>query len=111
MTAIRVVWLASAALIWADGILDGGVAAELHEAMDTLVAGGPETVVLDLSGVLAIDDGGVAVLAAAAARLSHAGVVLELRLPEQRALTVTDAGTLRDVLSAAYPTVGPPDQT
>jgi anti-anti-sigma factor len=109
MTAIHAVWLARAALVWAEGILDGAVAAELHEAMDALVAGEPESVVLDLSGVLALDDGGVAVLAAAAARLSHGGVAMELRLPEQRALTIPDAGTLRDVLAAAYPPVGPTD--
>jgi anti-anti-sigma factor len=109
MTAIRVVWLASAALVWAQGILDGAVAAELHAAMDSLVADEPETVVLDLSGVAAVDDGGVAVLAAAAARLSHTGVVLELRLPQQRAMTVPDAGTLRDVLTATYPSAGPTD--
>jgi anti-anti-sigma factor len=111
MTAIRVVWLGAAALVWAEGILDGAVAAELHEAMDALVDEEPESVVLDMSGVQAVDDGGVAVLAAAAARLSHAGVVLELRLPDQRALTVADAGTLRDVLTAAYPPVGPADET
>jgi anti-anti-sigma factor len=109
MTAIRVVWLASSALVWAEGILDGAVAAELHGAMDGLVAEEPESVVLDMSGVLAVDDGGVAVLAAAAARLSHGGVALELRLPEQRALTILDAGTLRDVLTSAYPPAGPTD--
>ncbi len=88
MTNIRVVWLGAAALVWAEGILDGAVAAELHEAMDSLLAQDPDTVTLDLSGVLAVDDGAVAVLAAAAVRLGYASVALELRLPAGRAMTV-----------------------
>ena len=106
MTRIRIVWFGADALVWAEGVLDSAVAAQLHVAADALVRGEPETAVLDLSAVQAIDDSSVAVLAAAAARLSHSGLELSLRLPAGRAMTVPDAGTLRDVLSATYPVPG-----
>ncbi|HKT01664.1 MAG TPA: STAS domain-containing protein [Rugosimonospora sp.] len=103
MTTVRVVRLGLSALVWAEGVLDGAVAPELHETMEGLVGIQPRSVVLDLSSVPRIDHGAMAVLAAAAARLGHLGVPLELRLPAGREVTVGDAHSLREVLSVAYP--------
>jgi anti-anti-sigma regulatory factor len=107
---IRVVWLGTDVMVWADGVLDGFSAAQLHGAMEALLADSPTTVVLDLHSVQVIDDGCIAVLAAAAARLGHHGGVVELRLPGGRALKVASAAVLRAVLSDTYPMAGPVDE-
>jgi anti-anti-sigma regulatory factor len=107
MTAIRVVWLGQVVLLWADGVLGGAAAAELHAAMEGLLRDAPETMVVDLSGVAALDDGATAVLAAAAARMSFLGATLELRLPGARAVTIAGAAQLRTVLATSYPPASP----
>jgi anti-anti-sigma regulatory factor len=99
---IRVVWLGAVVLVWADGTLDGSVVAEMHGALEALLADEPATVVLDLHEVNAVDEGGIAVLAATAARLSHQGAVLELRLPGGRAQAVAGAAQLRAVLTEVF---------
>jgi anti-anti-sigma regulatory factor len=107
MTAIRVVWLGQVVLLWAEGVLNGAAAADLHATMEALLHEAPETMVLDLSGVAALDDGATAVLAAAAARMSFMGAALELRLPRSRALTIAGAAQLRTVLATVYPPGSP----
>jgi len=108
---IHVVLLDATALVCADCALDTTATADLHRVLDNLVAAGPATVLLDLVEVPMVDDGAVAVLAAAATRLAYQGAELELRLPGGRALAVPDARTLRQALRVAYPLTGQADPT
>jgi len=111
LVTIHVVHLDATALVWADSALDGESAPDLHRVLDSLVAVSPATVLLDLVEVTSVDDGAVAVMAAAATRLAYQGAELELRLPGRRALTVPDARTLRQALRVAYPLTGQADPT
>jgi hypothetical protein len=61
-------------------------------------------VVIDLVRVPAVDDGIVAVLAAAASQAGFLGRALELRLAGGRRFSVRDAAQLRYALAQAYPT-------
>jgi anti-anti-sigma factor len=86
-------------LLLVDGTVDGAVAPELHRqlsAADHLAVG---SVVVDLAEAPHIDDGGIAVLAAAAHVLGARGVPLWLHLSHGRTVRVTDASSLRAVLS------------
>ena len=104
MPAFSVVRLNSAALVWAGCPLGGGVAPELYQVLTGLVDEGATPIVLDLVHVPAIDDGVVAVFAAAALRLGHHGRGLELRLAGNRSVVVRDAAQLRSAIGGAYPT-------
>jgi anti-anti-sigma regulatory factor len=99
-----VVRLDGAALVWTDWTLDGAVAPELYRAIQELFDSGCRPLVIDLVEVPSIDDGAVAVLAAAAVRAGQLGFGLELRLPGRYAVSVRDAAELRDALLRAYPT-------
>jgi anti-anti-sigma regulatory factor len=104
MSPFVVVRLDSAALVWTDRRLDGSVTPELYRLLQELFELGSQPLVLDLVGVSAIDDGGIAVLAAAAVRAGQLGFGLELRLPGGNAARVRDASGLRNALVRAYPT-------
>jgi hypothetical protein len=104
MAPFTTVRLSQAALIWADRPLGGPVGAQLHAVLQTLLEEGAVPVVVDLVRVTAVDDGVVAVLAAAASQAGYLGRALELRLAGGRRFTVRDAGQLRSALAQAYPT-------
>jgi anti-anti-sigma regulatory factor len=104
MNSFVVVRLDGAALVWTDWTLDGMVAPELYRVLQELLDMGSRPVVIDLVEVPSIDDGAVAVLAAAAVRAGQLGFGLDLRLPGGLAMSVRDAIELRRALTRAYPT-------
>jgi anti-anti-sigma regulatory factor len=101
--SFTVVRLGGAALVWADRPLGGSIAAKLHQALDQLDADGAHPLVVDLVRVPALDEGVIAVLAAAAVRAGQRGRGMELRLSGGRAATVSSAAQLRLVIGQAYP--------
>jgi anti-anti-sigma regulatory factor len=105
MNSFVVVRLDGAALVWTDWTLDGVVAPELYRVLQHLLDIGSRPVVIDLVEVPSIDDGAVAVLAAAAVRAGKLGFGLDLRLPGGLAMSVRDALELRIALTRAYPSV------
>jgi anti-anti-sigma regulatory factor len=104
MNSFVVVRLDGAALVWTDWALDGMVAPELYRVLQELLDMGSRPVVIDLVEVPSIDDGAIAVLAAAAVRAGQLGFGLDLRLPGGLAMCVRDAAELRSALTRAYPT-------
>jgi hypothetical protein len=92
-----------AALFSADEPLNGGAAPQLHRMLDEAIADGATPIVVDLVAVATVDEGIVAVLAAAVDRVGHAGGCLELRLGAGRRFQVKSAFQLRRVLTQAYP--------
>jgi hypothetical protein len=104
MPAFSTVRLSQAALIWADRPLGGPIGAQLHVVLQSLLDEGAIPVVVDLVRVPAVDDGVVAVLAAAASQAGFLGRALELRLAGGRRYSVRDAAQLRSALAQAYPT-------
>ena len=104
MPAFHVVRLGNAAMIWADRPLGGDVAPQLHEALDGLIAEGATPLVVDLVRVSAIDDGIVAVLAAAASQAGGRGRALELRMANGYRYAVGGPAQLRQAIARAFPT-------
>ncbi|MEV4641145.1 STAS domain-containing protein [Actinoplanes sp. NPDC049548] len=92
-----------AALFWADGPLGGAEAPGLHSALEAAITDGAKPVVVDLVSVPGVDEGVVAVLAAAADRLGHAGQSLELRLARGRRFKIKNAFELRTAIAQGYP--------
>jgi anti-anti-sigma regulatory factor len=103
MTAFTVVRLGGAALVWADCPMGGALAPRLQESLDAIIRDGAYPIVVDLVRVRALDDGVIAVLAAAAMRLGQRGYGLDLRLVGGRRATVRSAAQLRLVLAQTYP--------
>lgn len=92
-----------AALFWADRPLGGGAAPKLHEALDQAITDGATPILVDLVSVPTVDEGVVAVLAAAADRIGHSGHYLELRLAMNRRFKLKSAFDLRAAIAQAYP--------
>jgi anti-anti-sigma factor len=88
-------------VIVVDGDLDGELAPRLHEEIEYARRRGAATVLIDLIAVHRIDEGGAAVLAAAAAQLAADGSALTLHLPNGRVARVGDAAAVRDLLRPA----------
>lgn len=86
-------------LLLVDGVVDGAVAPELHRHLSAADQLGIGSVVVDLTAASHIDEGGVAVLAAAAHVLGARDVPLWLHLSQRRTVRVTDASALRAVLA------------
>jgi anti-anti-sigma regulatory factor len=101
--SFTVVRLGGGALVWADRPLGGSIASKLHQALEQLDADGARPIVVDLVRVPTLDEGVVAVLAAAAVRAGQRGRGLELRLSHGRGATVSSAAQLRLVIGQAYP--------
>jgi anti-anti-sigma regulatory factor len=101
--SFTIVRLGGGALVWADRPLEGSIAGKLHQALDQLDADGARPVVVDLVRVPGLDEGVVAVLAAAAVRAGQRGRGLELRLSGGRSATVSGAAQLRMIIGQAYP--------
>jgi len=104
MSTFATVRLSRAALIWADRPLGGPVGAQLHTTLQGLLEEDAAPLVIDFVRVPAVDEGVVAVLAAAASQAGYLGRALELRMAGDRRFTVRDAGQLRQAISQAYPT-------
>jgi len=92
-----------AALFCADEPLGGAAAPQLHQLLDEAITEGAHPVVVDLVAVPDLDEGVVAVLAAAADRLGHSGHCLELRLSADRRFQLMSAFELRAALAEGYP--------
>lgn len=86
------------AIVVVSGPLDGTSAPEAHVALAAAIDAGARRVLVDLTDVPGLDDGGRAVLAAAAAALGPRGGTLVLELPGGRTMEITDAGALRAAL-------------
>jgi hypothetical protein len=106
--SFTVVRLGGAALIWADRPLGGSIAPKLNQALAQLDADAASPIVVDLVRVPALDEGVIAVLAAAAVRAGERGRGLELRLSRGRSATVASAVQLRMVIGQAYPSIAEP---
>jgi hypothetical protein len=104
LPSFHVVRLSQAALVWADRPLGGAVGPQLHRVLQSLLEDGAAPIVIDLVRVPAVDDGVVAVLAAATAQAGFLGRGLELRMAGGRRFTVRDASELRQAIAQAYPT-------
>jgi hypothetical protein len=101
--SFTVVRLGGAALIWADRPLSGSIAPKLNQALVQLDADGAAPIVVDLVRVPALDEGVVAVLAAAAVRAGVRGRGIELRLSGGRTASVADGVQLRMIIGQVYP--------
>jgi hypothetical protein len=106
--SFTVIRLGGAALIWADRPLGGSIAPKLNQALAQLDADSAGPIVIDLVRVPALDQGVIAVLAAAAVRAGERGRGLELRLSRGRSATVASAAQLRMVIGQAYPSATEP---
>ena len=104
MPYFHVVRLSQAALVWSDRPLGGVVGPELHRVLQALLEDGAAPLVIDLVRVPTVDDGVVAVLAAATSQAGFLGRAVELRLAGGRRFTVRDAAQLRQAIAQAYPT-------
>jgi hypothetical protein len=91
-------------MVWADSPLGGVVGPQLHGVLQALLDEGVTPLVVDLVRVPALDDGEVAVLAAAASQAGHLGRALELRMVAGRRYAVRDASQLRQAIAQVYPT-------
>lgn len=103
MPYFHLVRLSQAALIWADCPLGGAVGPELHRVLQNLLEERAFPLVIDLVRVPAVDDGVVAVLAAATSQAGFLGKAVELRMAGGRRFTVRDAAGLRHAIAQAYP--------
>jgi anti-sigma B factor antagonist len=81
------------------GEIDVATAPELREHLDTLLAGGTTTVVVDLSAVTFMDSIALGVLVGAVNRCRQAGGDLPLVLSEPRIMKVFDITGLSEVFA------------
>lgn len=86
------------AIVVVDGPLDGTTAPDAHVALEAAINAGALRVLVDLTATPGLDDGGRAVLAAAAAALGPRGGTLVLEMPGGRTMEISDAGALRAAL-------------
>lgn len=103
---LHLVRLDDAALLYLVGPLHLGLAPALHAAVEELVISGVRELVVDLEHVPELDDGGIAVLSAAAALTSAMGAPLQLRLGGGLGATVHGPVDIRALLGRAYPEAG-----
>lgn len=71
-------------------LVDGLGDQQLREAVDVLVKSGRTQIVVDLSGVDAIDSGGLGELVASSRRVADAGGALKAMHPKERVARVLD---------------------
>ncbi|GIE98138.1 anti-sigma factor antagonist [Paractinoplanes rishiriensis] len=98
-----IVRLDRAVLLCAERPLNGAAAPQLHGILDGAITEGASPIVVDLVSVPTIDEGIVAVLAAAADRIGHSGLCLELRLAGDRRFRLKSAFELRAALAQGFP--------
>jgi anti-anti-sigma regulatory factor len=98
MPPISYVVMDEVAFVVVSGPLDGSLAPAAHAALGSAIAAGARRVVVDLTATPGVDEGGLAVLAAAAADLGRHDGLLVLALPGGRSTEVADAGALRAAL-------------
>ncbi|MBN1174184.1 MAG: STAS domain-containing protein [Micromonosporaceae bacterium] len=106
MARIRLLELPEAAMIWADGSLDGAHAPDLHRTVERVLASNVPAITLDLTGVSSLDEGVIAVIAAAAMQREGRGGTIELLLPRGHRATVSTAAEARELLQRHYPQTG-----
>lgn len=97
--AVRSALVGDELLLLVDGVIDGAVAPELHRHLSAADHLAVASVVVDLTAASHIDEGGIAVLAAAAHVLGARDVPLWLHLTQRGTVRVTDASSLRAVLA------------
>jgi anti-anti-sigma factor len=73
-------------LVTVRGELDASTARELHRCVSSILAERPERLVIDLNGVVGLDDDGAAALRRARRRAERAQVQLQLTSRRPRAL-------------------------
>jgi anti-anti-sigma regulatory factor len=81
------------------GVFDGSVAPALHRALEADVADGVTDIVIDLCQATHVDEGAVAVLAAAAVTVLGVGGRLWLALGPGDVMPIEDVSAVRAVFS------------
>ena len=81
------------------GVFDGSVAPALHRELEVVVADGVTDIVIDLCQATHVDEGAVAVLAAAAVTVLGVGGRLWLALGPGGVTAIEDVGAIRAVFS------------
>ncbi len=81
------------------GVFDGSVAAALHRELEAVVADGVTDIVIDLCQATHVDEGAVAVLAAAAVTVLGVGGRLWIALGAGSVTAIEDVGAIRAVFS------------
>ena len=79
------------------GRFDGALAPAVHEAIQQAVADGVDTFLVDVTEATEVDDGAIAVLAAAAVQARVAGGHLFIALGPERIVQIHDASLVRSV--------------
>ena len=79
------------------GRFDGALAPAVHEAIQEAVADGVDTFVVDVTEANEVDEGAIAVLAAAAVQARVAGGHLFIALGPERMVQIHDASLVRSV--------------
>jgi len=79
------------------GRFDGSLAPDVHAALDAAVNSGVDHIVVDLCDATEVDDGAIAVLAAAASRTVGAGGRLFIALGPEHVVQIHDASLVRSV--------------
>jgi anti-anti-sigma factor len=106
VNGIEVLRLDSTVLIWIEGVLDGSRAPALNGVLTSVLADrSVRTIVVDLANVDSIEDGSIAVLAAAAEQLGRRRGPIQLLLPRGFRASAGDPAALRLVLEQLYPGV------
>ena len=82
------------------GVFDGSVAPALHRELEAVVADGVTDIVIDLCQATHVDEGAVAVLAAAAVTVLGVGGRLWLALRPGDLMPIEDVGAVRAVFSS-----------
>ena len=81
------------------GVFDGSVGAALHRELEAVVADGVTDIVIDLCQATRVDEGAVAVLAAAAVTVLGVGGRLWLALGPGAVMPIEDVSAVRAVFS------------
>ena len=82
------------------GVFDGSVAPALHREIEDVVADGVTDIVIDLCQATLVDEGAVAVLAAAAVTVLGVGGRLWLAVGPGDLMPIADVGAVRAVFSS-----------
>lgn len=93
-TSVR---LDNALTIVVEGRFDGSIAPGVHEVLDAASADGVDHIVIDVCDATEVDDGAIAVIAAAAAQTLSGGGQLYLVLAPEHVVQIHDAALVRSV--------------
>jgi anti-sigma B factor antagonist len=96
--SVTVVRSGTDAVVMLAGELDMATAPDLADVLESLVAGGPGEIVVDLAGLSFVDSSGLAVFVTTQTALHEQGRRLSLRSPRRHAVRVFEIAGLIEFL-------------